>query len=167
MFDRRKTPWAVLLSPLIIMAALTFVALRGEEAPSTDWKMVEAARDPQTAKWSLQAGIALAEFDLRTGSVASGKLLQGRIAPSIRGSVRVSDRDDSSRVYLRSGQWDSGFVYLRPGIRNHWELRVTDDLPLALRLGMAFAEGELALEAVEVTRVDLDGAFNQIVVRSE
>ena len=36
---------------------------------------------------------------------------------------------------------------------------------MALRLATAFAEGEVNLEAVEVTRLDLDGAFNDLTLR--
>ena len=165
MFDRSKTPWAVLLSPLIIMAALTYLALRGAEPSSTDWQTVQAARDPQAASWSLQASLALSNFNLRTGPLPSGILLQGRIAPADHGSVRVSDRGSSPRVYLRSDRWEIGHLYFRPDRRDHWEVEVADDLPMALRLSTAFAEGELDLQALEVTRVDLDGAFNDFTLR--
>ena len=37
-----------------------------------------------------------------------------------------------------------------------------DDLPMTLRLQTAFTKGELALDAVEVTRVELEGAFNEL-----
>jgi hypothetical protein len=42
---------------------------------------------------------------------------------------------------------------------------VADDLPMALRLETAFARGELDLETIEVMRVDLDGAFNDLTLR--
>ena len=42
---------------------------------------------------------------------------------------------------------------------------MADDLPMTLRLATAFTKGELDLEAIEVTRVDLDGAFNDFVLR--
>jgi hypothetical protein len=92
-------------------------------------------------------------------------LLQGRTAPSNRGSVRVSDRGDSSRVYLRGGRWRSGSVHILPGRRHRWDVNVADDLPMALQLEASFAEGELDLESIEVTRVDLDGAFNDLTFR--
>ena len=39
---------------------------------------------------------------------------------------------------------------------------MTDDLPMTLRVASAFLEGELALGTIEVTRVDLEGAFNHL-----
>ncbi len=165
MFDRSKAPWAVLLSPLIIMGTLSYVAWRGGEPLSTDWKTVQAARDPHVEAWSLEARMALADLDLRAGAVAPGMLLQGRTAPSNRGSVRVSDRGASSRVSLRGGRWRSGRVHFLPGRRHVWDVDVADDLPLTLHLDTAFVEGELDLETIEVARVDLDGAFNDLTLR--
>ena len=165
MFERSKAPWAVLLSPLLLMGTLSYVAWRGAEPLSTDWKTVQAARDPEVETWSLEARMALADLDLRAGSVAPGMLLQGRTAPSNRGSVRVWHRGDSSRVYLRGGRWRSGSVHFLPGRRHLWDVDVADDLPMTLHLDTAFAEGELDLETVEVTRVDLDGAFNDLTLR--
>ena len=42
---------------------------------------------------------------------------------------------------------------------------MTDDLPMTLRLQTVFTKGELALDAVEVTRVELEGAFNDLTLR--
>ncbi len=164
-FARSRTPWAVLLSPLIIMSTLGYVAWRGPEPQSTDWTPVQAVRDPQVETWTLEARVALAELHLRAGSVAPGVLLQGRTTPSTAGSVRVSDRGDSSRVSLGSRRWRSGGVHLLPGTRQVWDMDVADTLPMALRLSTAFAEGELDLQSTEVTRVDQEGAFNDLTLR--
>jgi hypothetical protein len=165
MFERSKAPWAVLLSPLILMGTLSYVALRGGEPLPDDWKPVQAARDAEVQAWSLEATMALADLDLRAGPVPAGMLLQGRTAPSNRGSVRVSDRGDSSRVYLRGGRWRSGSIHVLPGRRHRWDIDVADDLPLTLQLEMVFAGGELDLAPIEVRRVDLDGAFNDLTLR--
>ena len=165
MFERSKAPWAILLSPLLLMATLSYVAWRGAEPLSADWKTVQAVREAEVESWSLEARMALADLDLRAGSVAPGMLLQGRTAPSNRGSVRVSDRGDSARVYLRGGRWHSGSIHFLPGRRHLWDVDVADDLPMTLHLETAFAGGELDLSTVEVTRVDLDGAFNNLTLR--
>ena len=164
MFVRSRAPWAVLLSPVIIMATLGFVAWRGAEPPSSDWQRVQAFGNPQVETWRLDARLALADLDVRAGQVAPGMLLQGRTSPSDLGSVRVSDRGDPARVYLRGRRWQTGGVHFLPGRRNVWEVDVADDRPMTLRLNTAFVEGELALETIEVTRVDLDGAFNDLTL---
>ncbi|MDP6579680.1 MAG: DUF5668 domain-containing protein [Vicinamibacterales bacterium] len=171
MFERSRAPWGVLLSPLLIMATLGFVAWRGPGPLSTNWEdwenweTVQAARDPQVESWTLEATMALADLDLRAGSVAPGMLLQGRTAPANRASVRVVDRSDSSRVYLRGNRWRSGNMHLLPVTRHHWDLDVTDDQPMSLRLETAFVEGDLNLETTDVARVNLDGAFNDLTLR--
>ena len=165
MFDRSKAPWAVLLSPLVIMGTLTYVAVHGPEPLSTDWKTVQAARDPQVETWSLEGRMALADLNLQAGPVAPGMLLEGRTAPSNRGSVRISARGDSSRVYLRDDRWRSGNIRFLPGTRHRWDVDVADDRPMTLHLDTAFVEGKLNLETIEVTRVDLDGAFNDLTLR--
>ena len=74
--------------------------------------------------------------------------------------MRVSGRGDPARVYLRGDEWRSGSVHFLPVRRNVWEV----DRPMTLRLNTAFVEGELALETIEVTRVDLDGTFNDLTL---
>ena len=138
MFDRTKAPWAVLLSPLVIMGTLTYVAWLGPEPRSSDWRTVQAEGDPQVETWSLEARMALADLDLHAGAMAPGMLLQGRTSPSHRGSVRVSTRGDSSRVYLRDDRWRSGNIRFLPGTRHLWDVDVADDRPMTLRLNAAF-----------------------------
>ena len=68
-FGRSRTPWAVLLSPLIIMSTLGYVAWRGPAPRSTDWTAVQAVGDPGVETWTWQANVALADLDLRMGSL--------------------------------------------------------------------------------------------------
>ena len=165
LFERSKAPWAVLLSPLLLMGTLSYVAWRGGEPLSMDWKTVQAVRAEEVESWSLDVRMAMTELDLRVGPVEPGMLLQGRMAPSSRGSVRVSERGNSSRVYLGGTRWRSGIVYFLPGKRHRWDVKVADDLPMTLHLETAFADGELDLRTIEVTHVDLDGAFNDLTLR--
>ncbi len=163
--ERGRAPWAVLLSPVIIMSLLGYLAWRGPDARSTDWTAVRADRDPQVKTWVLEATVAMADLDLRAAVVAPGVLVQGRTAPATGGRLRVSDRGTSSRVSLSSRQWQSDGVTLLPGRRQAWEMEVADTLPMALHLSTAFAEGELDLHTTEVTRVDHEGAFNDLTLR--
>ena len=165
MFQHSRTPWAVLVSPLVIMGTLSYVAWRGPVTLSAEWSTVRAARDPGVERWSLDAEMALADLEVRAVPGAPGLLLQGRTAPADLGRVRVTGRGDSSRVRLRSDRWDSGTIRFLPIRRHRWEVDVTNDLPVALRLATSFAEGELDLATIEVTRADLDGAFNDLTLR--
>jgi hypothetical protein len=165
MFERSRAPYGVLLSPLLVMATLSYVAWRGGEPVSMQWKRVEAERPQHAASWRLEADVALSRFDLRAGGVAPGMLLQGRTAPSDRGSVSVSDRGDSSRVRLRDGGPGFHRVHVIPGVRHRWDVEIADDLPLTLSVDAAFARGDLELEPIEVRRVDLESAFSDLTMR--
>ncbi len=44
-------------------------------------------------------------------------------------------------------------------------MNVANTLPMALRLSTAFAEGDLDLRSIDVTRVDEEGAFNDLTLR--
>ncbi len=164
MFERSRAPWAVLLSPLLVVGTLSYVAWGPADPVATDWEPVQAARDPRIATWSLEARLALSDLHLSAGSAARGMLLQGRTAPSDHGRVHVSDRGDSSQVQLEGGYWRSGGVRILNGRRHRWEVDMTDDLPMTLRLASAFVAGQLDLETIDVTRVGLDGAFNDITL---
>ena len=155
----------VLLSPILLVGTLSYVAWGATDPVSTDWATVQASRDPRIEAWSLEAELALSDLDLRAGSPARGMLLQGRTSPSELGRVRASHRGDSSEVHLRGGHWGSGGVHILNGRRHLWDVELTDDLPMTLRVASAFLDGELALETIDVTRVDLEGAFNDIVLR--
>ncbi len=166
MFEHSRMPWAMLLSPVLLMGTLSYVAWGAPPASvAADWETVRAPRNPRIETWSLEAELALSELDLRAGSRARGMLLRGRTSPSDLGHVRVSDRGDSSRVHLRGGHWRSGGVHVLNGRRHLWDVEITGDLPMTLRLAGAFVDGELALETTDVTRVDLDGAFNDLTLR--
>lgn len=164
MFEHSRVPWAMLLSPVLLMGTLSYVAWGASAPVAADWETIRAPRDPRIEAWSLEAELALSDLDLRAGSRARGMLLQGRTSPSDLGRVRVSDRGNSSRVHLRGGHWRSGGVHVLNGRRHLWDVEMTDDLPMTLHLASAFVVGELALETLEVTRVDLDGAFNDITL---
>lgn len=163
-FARSRAPWAVLLSPLIIMSTLGYVAWRGPAPRPTDRTAVQAVGDPGVETWTLDANVALADLDLRVGPLAPHVLVQGRTTAN-NGNVRVSDRGDSSRVSLRSRRWQSGGVHLLPGRREAWDMDLTNTLPVRLRLATAFVDGELDFQTTEVTRVDHEGAFNDFTLR--
>ena len=77
MFERSKAPWAILLSPLLLMGTLSYVAWRGAEPLSTDWKTVQAVRDADVEAWSLEARMALADL----GNTSYGELGFNGVCP--------------------------------------------------------------------------------------
>jgi hypothetical protein len=66
------------------------------------------------------------------------------------------------RTRLRGERHRSGIVW-REQVEA-WRIRVSDELPLRVDLGLAFCEGRLDLGGLALTRVDLEGAFNDLRV---
>jgi hypothetical protein len=163
-FQSSKMPAAVLLSPLLIMATLSWVAWRGGEQHNRTWHDVRAERPDSVEAWTLRTRMALVNLDVGTRPLAGGLLLEGRSSPADRGRISVSDRSGSARVTLRSHgrSWNGVTVYVFPGRRNRWDVDIAEDLPVRLELEMALAKGELDLMSVHVERIDLEGALNDL-----
>ena len=101
-FQSSKMPAAVLLSPLLIMATLSWVAWRGGEQHNRTWHDVRVERPDSVEAWTLRAHMALVNLDVGTRPLEGGLLLEGRSSPADRGRISVSDRSGSARVTLRS-----------------------------------------------------------------
>ena len=162
-FERTRTPWAILLSPLVILGTLTLVAVSGPRGLPGDWEPVSAERSPDTESWTLSLGLAFASLDVDTGDVPANVLVEGRAAARRSPTVWVSGGAAQSRVRLRSRRRE--WVAFFPSTRERWELDVARDLPMRVDLDAAFTGGELDLTSVPVTRVDMEGAFNDVVLR--
>jgi cell wall-active antibiotic response 4TMS protein YvqF len=163
-FDRSRTPWLVLLSPVVMLGTMTFVALRSPAAAFGSGYRVEAARPAEAASWQLEGDLAMAEVDLVGRDLAPGMLLEGEAAGSpTRPTVYVRGSDESPRVRLRNGS----FHWAWPG-RGPWgrvEAGIAPDLPLTLDLDLAFVEGKIDVGAIALTRATLDGAFDDLTLR--
>ena len=162
-FERSRVPWALLLSPVLILGTLTFVALSGPMASPTNWKSWRAERAGGVDRWTLDAHLAMAQVDVAARPLGEDLLLKGRSATSRKASVRVSEGSGRATVRVRGVQrrWVVGL----PSRRNRWDLEVTPDLPLTLDVDAAFAHGDMDLELAPISRLDLDGAFNNLTFR--
>jgi hypothetical protein len=165
----KTAPWAVLLSPLLVQGTLGWVALHPERLSASavvladaDWQDFELARPEEAEEWTLDAQLAFARLDLGAGA-GSGQLVQGRSAGSRERSVWLARGGEHPRVRLRGARGRSGIVWRERG--EAWEIRVAEDLPLRVDLSLAFCQGPIDLGSLALTRVDLDGAFNELRVR--
>ncbi len=161
-FQSSKMPAAVLLSPLLIMATLSWVAWRGDDQPNRSWQDVRVQCPDSVEAWTLRARMGLVNLNVGTRPLEEGLLLQGRRSPADRGGISVSDRGGSARVTLRSHRRSWNGVTLFPGKRNRWDIDIAEDLPVRFELEVAFAGGELDLTSVDVERIDIDGALNDL-----
>jgi len=163
-FDRSRTPWLVLLSPVVFLGTMTFVALSSPAADLGGGHRLEAARPEGATSWRLEGGLAMVEFDLIGRDLGPDLILEGETAGSpTRPTVSVRGTDESPRVRLRNGS----FHWAWPG-RGPWgrvEAGIARDLPLTLDLDLAFVEGRIDLGEIALTRASLDGAFEDLTLR--
>lgn len=163
-FERSRAPWAVVLSPLLVLGTLAVVALKGPADDPRDWAPLRAERPREAERWTFEGRLALVNLDLTARPLPAALLVEGRAAPIGRATLEVVEKPTAVRVRLggRGREWP---IVILPGRQQACELALSRDLPLALDLGLAFAEGGLDLAAAEVSRADLHGAFNHLTFR--
>lgn len=163
-FERSRAPWAVLISPLLVLGTLTYVAVTGPATSARDWAPLRAARPRGADHWTLEGKMALARLDLTARPLAGDLLVEGRAAPGDGAALHVSGGPEDVRVRL-GGRGRGWPILIFPGQTQACDLALTRDLPVALDLGLAFTEGKLDVASAEVSRVDLEGAFNDLTLR--
>jgi hypothetical protein len=163
-FDRSRTPWLVLLSPVVFLGTMTYVAMASPIPALGEGHRVEAARPEGAASWRLEGDLAMVELDLIGRDLAPSLFLEGEAAGSpTRPSVYVRGPDEAPRVRVRNGS----FHWAWPG-RGPWgriEAGIARDLPLTLDLDLAFVEGRIDVGEIALTRATLDGAFDDLTLR--
>jgi hypothetical protein len=162
-FDRSRLPWAVLLSPVLILGTLTYLAIEGPKEPARRWHEVRASRSASVDHWALEGRLMATDLQLEARPIGEGLLVEGQATEAGLGELRVSERDRGARV--RVERWrDHGFI-VWPRRPNAFRLGVTQDLPLELDFDVAFASGTLDVTRVAVEDVRLEGAFNALTLR--
>ena len=163
-FERSRFAAGVLLSPLLLLGTMTWVAAAG--GPATPWQRgslpVDAGRPEGIERWTLEGTVAYGHLRLGALSPGSESLVTGEAtttagSPVLRtsgggrsvGRVRFR-RQNSRRVIFPGRNWSG------------WRLDLARDLPLSLDLDLILAEGDLDLGEVPVARVDIEGAFNDV-----
>ena len=163
LFDRTRYPWAVLFSPVIVLGTLGFLAWRGPEVMPSSWAELSAERPAETERWTLSSQIAFAELDVE-GRETGEALVEGRMSPASGGYLSVSERGGRVLVRARRERFGRGHVVFLPRHHQHWELGVSQDLPMRIDLDLAAVEGRVRVAQTPVERVDIDGAFNRITL---
>ncbi|MFQ5671013.1 MAG: LiaI-LiaF-like domain-containing protein [Acidobacteriota bacterium] len=164
-FERSRAPWGVLLSPLLILGTMVWVALGGPPCASGRLVAVRAERPAGITRWALDGGLAYARLDLAAHTLAPDLLVQGGATTgSGRPAIRSSRGSGSARVSFTGTdrRWRLGSVRWQP---DRWRLEVAQDLPLSVNLDLALLKGEMDLAAVPVTSLSLDAAFTDLVIR--
>jgi hypothetical protein len=161
--DRSRQPWMVFVSPLLVLGTLAAVALGTPPEPSGERLPLQADRPEATERWLLGGTVTFATLEVNAGDLPEQQLLEGTVISRQEPSVRTSQSNGQARVRLEGARHQH--VILLPKRNERWELTVADDLPLELDLELAFDHGEIDLSGIDVTSVDLHGAFNSLRLR--
>jgi len=163
-FERSRAPWAVLLSPLVVIGTLAWVARVASAPPPGDWVSRSVARPEGAERWTLATRLAAARVDLQTAALPEGLLAEGRSASrNGRGRLEMRRPGPEPWVRLDSGRGDS--LPFGPPRRQLWDLRLAQSLPVGLDFGGAFLDGRLDLAGGRLTEAEVDGAFNDFELR--
>lgn len=169
LFDRSRLPAAVLLSPLILLATMTWVAARGPHHHQAVGRRVTLAaeRPDQVRRWTLDGRVAYGELNLHVQPGLHDALLAGEaIAARTSRPVRLYPGDESARVVVGGPARTRILAFGLPRIRwSRWDIAIAPDLPVDVDLRLALADGKIDLVGVEVTSLGLEGAFNDVELR--
>ena len=161
-FQNSRMPWAMLLSPLLILGTLTYVANEGSLREPTEWVSLEAERPAGAEQWVFDGEMALGRFDLETAELPANLLMKGKATPRYDSRVRMRGRSRRARVSMQQGRRTLSFMAI-PRRDQRWDLTLARGLPLDLDLELAFTRGEADLSEAPVSRIDMEGAFNRLV----
>jgi hypothetical protein len=147
-----------------VLGTLTWVALAPPSVSYGERIEVHADRPEATDNWLLEGTVVFSALQVSAGDLPADRLLDGTAISYGDPWVRTTPSPGQTRVRL-DGARNGVDVHFFPGRGQRWDLTVADDLPLQLDLDLAFDRGELDLSRVEVTRIDLHGAFNDLRLR--
>jgi hypothetical protein len=161
-FERSRMPWVMLLSPVLIAAALVWLARGGQPAHvNGPWVAREAAMPADVSSWKLQAKGFMGRVDVQARPLEDGLLARG-MSSSREGNERVEvrKREDRAEVILRNGEswgWVGG-----SSRRHSWKLDVSPDLPMSLEVGGAGGTGQIDLGRGQLSGAKVEGAVNNM-----
>jgi hypothetical protein len=163
LFDRTRFAWGVLLSPILILGTMAFVARQGGKPYAGVSEPVRAEGNAETSRWRLDGNLVLAEIDVSVEELGGHTLLQGTAAGERGGpEVRTVTRGEASRVEIGSHTFH-GFTIIGPRrLRARWSLKVDPGLPLDLDLDAVATRGRLDLAGAPFRSARLRGAFQDL-----
>jgi hypothetical protein len=164
-FERSRAPWAVLLSPLVVLGSLAWIA-RGQETElaGQEWVGRSLPRPEGAERCTFVAHLAGARIDLTSAALGEGLLAEGRSA-SRDGRGRLDLRRSRSQPVVRLDEGRQELLPFGPRRRPVWDLRLDETLPVGLDLGGAFLSGRLDLTRGHLTEAEVDGVGNDFEAR--
>jgi hypothetical protein len=152
----------MLLSPVLVAAALFWLARGGAPAPASGaWVDRQAARPADVTAWRLKGEGFMTRYDLQARPIDEGLLARG-MSSSVEGNERIDVRKNDGKAEVKLGT-DGSFVIIPGSKRRHsWKLDLAPDLPFELDLGGAGTSGQADLARGQLSGGRIDGAFNNL-----
>ncbi|MCZ6747556.1 MAG: DUF5668 domain-containing protein [Acidobacteria bacterium] len=165
-FERSRLPVGILLSPVLVLGTMSWVAVAGP--PSTSWDRgnlsLRAEKPGGIQRWSLEGNLAYGDLELASQPLPAGILVEGE-ATTGRGRPQLRTSSGRSLARVRFRQYEGHHISILGEKWSGWRLRLAEGLPLSLDLKLALAEGRFDLRTASLTAIDLDGAFNSLSLR--
>ncbi|MGH8909291.1 MAG: toast rack family protein [Egibacteraceae bacterium] len=139
------------------------VVVSGQETQSGDVRTEQRSVDLQGAE-SAVVDIEMGAGQLElSGGVEQGQLLDATFVysePEWRPEVDYQVEGTQGRLEIRQG--DAGFNRSRMDERNEWTLRLSQGIPMDLRLGMGAGLSQLDLRGLDLGTLDLSKGAGQM-----
>ena len=163
-FERSRAPALAILGPLLVLGTLAWVALQAPGDRPEEWEALRVERVEEVDQWTFSGRTAMSDLILGARDLGPSLLVEGRVAPARRRTLRVTTRGGEATVSLRRprGTWRIGLL---PRRADRIELALARDLPLRLELDLALTDGRIDLAEAPLSRVSIDGALNDLVLR--
>jgi hypothetical protein len=165
MFERSGAPWGTLLSPLLILGTLGWVAQGAHVEPAPrEWTERVAERPQGAESFTLDARLTRSRLQLQARELPAGRLLEGR-SGALHDHGRLEVRGEAQEPEVRLATRAAAGWALVSGPQERWDLGVTEALPLHLRLAGAMDATRADLRRARLAGAHLVGAFNDVELK--
>lgn len=158
-----KVSFLGFLGPLLLVLALVYVFWGNYRGAARDIETVTASQeltDVDEARVTLR--FAGGKLTVSPGDALN--LVEAQMdyrADTSRPRLTYSEEDGFGRAVLRR----TGSTHAGPGMGNTWDVRLTDQIPLELRLVAEGSNCNLDLSGLQITDVEVTAGASNVVVR--
>lgn len=164
-FERSPMPVGILLSPVLVLGTMSFVAAAGP--PPTSWDRghlsLHAEMPEELDGWTLDGSFVYGDLELTSRPLPVGTLVAGE-ATTGHGRPQLRTSSGRSRTRVRFRQYDRHHFSILGEKWSGWRLNLAEGVPLSVELDMALAEGRCDLRTAALKDMDIDGAFNNLTL---